>query len=201
MAENTHSMPHGIPYKVINSAALGGDLPRNIEQVLGVSRTTDTEWVERAERLGAIQRLDREPQGITQIRIIEGALPTDPVNYQLTIEDGDCSGEITLSEDDIFQFSKFRKKYLATFQQMLPKMKNEEWEAIIAPLIQDAERIQDGTNDAPATLAVINFIEEAEVVAEKKDLITGSGRRVWLDASTNTLLLLSKELEPYLPYF
>lgn len=194
------TMQHGIPYRVVSSALLGDDLPQNTERVVGSGgeylRTTDAGWLARAERLGAVQRLDREPQGITKITIIEGALPTDDVNYRLEIQGGECCGEITLAEAEIFQFFKFRQKYLAAFQLLLPKMKNDEWEAIIAPLIQDAERIQDGTNDAPAVLSVINYIEEAEVVSEKKDLITGGGRRVWLDASTDTLVVLSKELEP-----
>lgn len=190
-------MVESVPYKVVNSGLLGEDMPRSTERVQGILRTTDLGWVERAERLGAVQRLDRLALDdlLSRIIIVDGALESDPVTYKIAINNGDSEGEITLSEAEIFQFSKFRQKFLAKFQIMLDKTSNIEWEVVIAPLIANAERIQDDTNDSPAVLEVLNYIEGAEIVRKKEELAAGAGRRVWLDEASNTLLVVSRELE------
>lgn len=160
--------------------------------------TIDADWFKRAEAQSIIERVQPENKyGIRNITIVEGALETDPIVYRLevTMEDG-SGGTIDLEEGNIFSFKYFKDKFAARFQKVLPYMKKDAWEAVLAPLLDNAKRVQDDTNEAPIILEVINRIENSEVVRDKKELVAGAGNRIWLDEETDTLWVLSRDLEP-----
>lgn len=145
-------------------------------------------FVKKYEKLGAIERLDRTPApGIQKITIIEGPLKEDEASFDFEIIDDGITNNLILKESHVLSYRRFREKYLTTFQKLLPPMKNEEWGAVIAPLIWQAERITEDINDAPAVPDVLNKIENSEVVGNKKDLVAGGGNRVWHDTATDTL--------------
>lgn len=157
--------------------------------------TTDPERANQQVLKGNIEILNKQPSNsITKITIIEGALESDPAKYVLEIDIGEY-GTITLAEAEIFSFNKFRQKYAAKFQKVLPQMSNAEWEAVISPLIEDAARVMDDTNEFPVVMDVLNRLENCVVVTTKEELLTGPGNRIWYDASTETRFMYSKDIE------
>lgn len=180
--------------------SLGDDFPndhRSVECKDGLSChvTTDAEWVKRQKsNLEIIQ--PEAAYGIKKIIIVEGMLESDPISYKIEILVENKTGTITLSDAEIFSYAKFRQKYLASFQEMLPRIKNAEWEVILTPLIETADRIQEDTNDAPIVIDVCNLIELSEVVTDKNELTIGAGNKIWLDKATDTIKVQSGRLEP-----
>lgn len=167
-----------------------------ISQVNGHWETSDMKWLQEAEAAGVIERLDTQQlKGIIKITIVEGAIESDPVKYIFDVDYGE-RGTIVLEQGDLLRFSKFREKYAAIFQKILPSIRNDMWEAVITPLLEHAERIKDDTNESPIILEVINKIRTAETVNSKDELFTGAGNKKWIDNTVDTLYMLSREFEP-----
>lgn len=159
--------------------------------------TDDRAWFKSAEAQEIVERIQPENQfGIRKITIVEGALESDPVIYRmdLTRRDG-SAGTIDIEQNLIFDFKHFKNFYAARFQEIIPGMKTEEWEAVLAPLLNNAVRVRDDINEAPIVLQIINMIEGALVVKDKKEFITRGGSTVWLDESTETVWVLSRDIE------
>lgn len=186
-----------IPFHVLNYKLID-QMAKEQETKEGILFTSDEEWIIKYEKLGAIERLDRTPApGILKITILEGPLKEDEASYDFEIMDDGITNNLILKESQVLSYRRFRERYLTTFQKLLPLMKNEEWGAVIAPLIGEAERITEDINDVPAVIDTLNKIENSDVVRNKKDLVAGGGNRVWLDTATDTLFVMSKDtLEP-----
>ncbi len=160
--------------------------------------TFDRQWFIKCQGEGLIEAVQPENKfGITRMTIIEGALHNDPITYRLDLVHGDGSGgTIDIEESRIFSFSYFRQKYAAHFQRIIERMSTEAWEAILDPLIDAADRVHDDTNESPVVVDIINTIEDSQVVLNKKELTEGGGDRIWLEKETDTLWVLSHNIEP-----
>jgi len=179
-------LPQGEVTGIINSVSRGDYFYTCAEEPI-CSICDKTECRKRKHGIGGDKTLNAAITGLTKVE-------TDPVTWYLTVDD--C--RIELDTAGLYNWRAVQLAAADALTKHLPSMKNGDWMALLAELMDNCETIHmppDSGTGGAFVAHIHEWLQGGSASAQKDDLLNGVP---WFDSDTQTYAFRINDLMDYL---